>query len=191
VHLESLIPEALNVGDKVEIKHAGFAGLAEKKGEEGAAGEGLFFRTITLSRSRLEAPGENPHPVLKDMTEQLSEMRLPDGRRGLHMLADLKFANFRGDGSDTLNPYLEFEVEGAKFIGTVRIEYIWGRDTYDLHFIKGDDKHVIEDVHFDQTVPFIENHCDSSQARLAKVTIISRAKAPKTPKAPATAAQLD
>lgn len=175
-HLESLIPVTLNVGDKVEIQHAGFKGTSEKEGKE----DGMAFRTVTLSVQRLQSPLKHQHLI--DMTGQLSDMRLPDGRRGLHMLSDLQYKNFRGNADDglTFNPYLEFEVSGAKFIGTVRMEVVRGMDMYQLTFTAEDGTAtVVENVTFDETLSVIEAHCDSSLARMATVTVLSRAKVPK------------
>ena len=179
-HLESLIPVELKIGDKAEIQHAGFMGTKQKEGHEA----GMTFRSVTLSVERLKSPVKHSH--LQDMTGQLSDMRLPDGRRGLHMLSDLQYKNFRGDADDasTFNPYLEFEVTGAKFIGTVRFELVLGMDMYQLTFTSEDGTvKVVENVTFDDTLKIIEEHCDSSLARLATVTVLSRAKVPKTPKA--------
>lgn len=179
-HLASLIPVELKVGDKVEIQHGGFKGTSQKEGKE----EGMQFRSVTLSVARLKSPVNHSH--LNDMTEQLSETRLPDGRRGLHMLSDLQYKNFRGDANTALsfNPYLEFEVAGGKFVGTVRFELVLGMDMYKLSFTAGDGSvTVVENVTFDETVKVIEEHCDSSHARLATVTVLSRAKVPKAHKA--------
>jgi hypothetical protein len=173
-HAESLMPFPLNVGDKVEIKHAGFSGLNQQEGESG-----MGFSSITLSRKHLQSPAD--HPIMKDMVQQLSDMTLPDGRRGLHLLSDLQFKNFRGEAPTEaeFNPFVEFEVTGAKFTGTVRLEYCYGADTYKLHFKGATETVTLDDIHFDEMLPRIEEHCDSSQARFAKVTVLSRAKVAK------------
>lgn len=124
--------------------------------------------------------------MLHDLAQQLSEMRLPDGRRGMHLLSDLKFSNVEGFGSDEANPWISFDVAGAKFTGKVKVEYVWGADTYTLHFepTPVDDAvemarrqpEFIEDVHFDQLLEFIEDRCDSSLARRATVQVLRKAK---------------
>jgi hypothetical protein len=178
MHKESLLPCALTVGDKYEITHAGFNGCKEE-GTVPDAENGMQFRMVTLSRRYLQSPKR--HQLLQDMTEQLSELKLPDGRRGLHMLSDLKFKDFRGDADEelTINPYLEFEVAGAKFTGTVRMELILGMDTYELHFTDENGTTKLEDVVAMEVLELIEKHCDSSPARLATVKLISKAKTPK------------
>jgi hypothetical protein len=177
-HPESLLPCPLTVGDKYEIQHAGFEG-GIKEGEDPSAENLMHFRMVTYSRRELRSPKQ--HDLLQDMTRQLSEQRLPDGRRGLHMLSDLKFENFRGDADEelTINPYLEFEVAGAKFTGTVRMELILGMDTYELHFTDSAGTTKLEDVVAMEVLELIEKHCDSSQARMATVKLLSKAKAPK------------
>lgn len=176
VHKEELLPCALVVGAKYEIQHAGFNGLKE---EGLAKEEGMQFRMVTLSYHRLKSPVN--HSLLNDMTQQISEMKLPDGRRGLHMLSDLKFQNFRGNADEelTFNPYLEFEVTGAKFSGTVRMELILGMDMYELHFTDANGTAKEEDVVAMDVLELIEKHCDSSPARMASVKLIAKAKVPK------------
>lgn len=177
LHLESLIGEPMNIGDKVEIQHGGFAGLLQ---EEVPREEGMHFKSTRLSRRELTSPVN--FPQLNDMVRQLSEMKLPDGRRGLHMLSDLKFENFKGDASEKFNPYVEFNVTGAKFKGLVRIEYIWGADVYEIHFGEGNNKTVYDNVYCMEMLETIENHCDSSPARLATVKVLAKAKKPKAEK---------
>lgn len=176
VHKEELLPCALDVGAKYEIQHAGFNGLKEE-GSKAGAESGISM--VTISYHRLKSPVN--HSLLNDMTGQISELKLPDGRRGLHMLADLKFQNFRGNADEelTFNPYLEFEVAGAKFAGTVRMELILGMDTYELHFTDATGTTKLEDVVAMEVLELIEKHCDSSPARMATVKLVSKAKAPK------------
>lgn len=175
-HKEALLPCELTVGDKYEVHHAGFNSVKE----EGRPPEdGFTHSIITLSTRHLQSPMK--HDLLNDMTQQLSELRLPDGRRGLHMLSDLKFQNFRGNADEelTFNPYLEFEVAGGKFTGTVRMELILGADTYELHFMDSNGTTKLEDVVAMDVLELIEAHCDSSLARFATVRHISKAKVPK------------
>lgn len=189
-HHESTLPGPLNIGDTVIIDHHGFAGTSKTEINYGSG------TTITVGRRCLECPVNDEY--LKDMTEQLSENKLEDGRRGMHLLHDLKMAGFRGYAhpESEANPYLEFEVDGAKFKGTVRFELVLGQDTYLLTFDGG---HVLangesegrktvygeltgpgaEQVTFFDVLPLIEKHCDSSLSRIATVKVIARAKAPK------------
>lgn len=182
-HKESLIPVALKVGDKVEIKHAGFKATDDGV-QDTQLEDGMRMRTFRIDLQAKSLVSPKPFPLLEDMTRQLSETLLKDGRRGIHMLSDLKYSNFRGDANGALsfNPYLEFEVIGAKFTGTVRMELMLGMDVYELQFTDSNGTVKKENVTFDETVELIEEHCDSGPARMATVTVISRAKAPKVSK---------
>lgn len=178
-HPESLIPETLQVGDKVEIQYPGFVGTEVRDMPSASGGV-----VQSLSRAQLRCPVENEY--LRDLTQQLSEMKFEkDGRRGLHLLSDLNYANFRATApDDETNPFVEFEVAGAKFQGTVRILYVLGGDYYEMSFIKdGETVKFIDDVYFEDLLPFLEDTCDSSEARKVKVTFTAKRK-----KAPATAA---
>lgn len=166
-HREDLIPVELAIGDKVQIEHAGFAGTST---DQQPAVNGVH--SIVLDRKRLAPP--LPDPVIVDMTQQLSETKLADGRRGLHVLHDLKFSGYRAHYSETENPWVAFEVEGARFVGTVRVEYQWGGDDYTVRFEGTPAAETHEGVHFDNLVEVIDQVCDSSLARRAKVTFVGR-----------------
>jgi hypothetical protein len=169
----------LCVGDKVEIGFPSFSGTEVKDVSDQPG-----IRTTSYGRKRLKPPVEDDY--IKDMTEQLSELRLPDGRRGLHLLSDLNYSNFMGCSSknSTVNPTLSFDVKGLKFEGMVKIELILGRDTYDVHFVPPvvvappDD--VVTNVTCMDLLGVIEDRCDSSLAKVAKVTVLKPAKKVKS-----------
>lgn len=164
----------LSIGDKVEIQFEGFDGT-----DKSVASSGEGCSTTTLGRKRLKSPVDEPE--VSDMTGQLSEMRLADGRRGLHLLHDLNFSNFQGDGSRNYiaNPYIQFDVDTSRFKGQVKIELILGLDYYTVHFISEDATESVENVDFTRMLPLICERCDDPTKRLARVTLIKKGKALK------------
>ncbi|MDO8414816.1 MAG: hypothetical protein Q7S87_01245 [Agitococcus sp.] len=178
-----------NIGDKVEISFPGFEGT-EVKDVSTVPG----IKSLSFGRKMLKPPVEDAY--INEMTRQLSELRLPDGRRGLHLLSDLNYSNFTGTSSESscVNPTLSFDVKGSKFEGKVTIELILGADTYDVHFTPSPPSSLLEDV--DTNVTFldvldvIEQRCDSSLARVATVTILKPAKKAKVQASPVTASTL-
>lgn len=170
-HPEKFFAEPLAVGDKVEIQHAGFNGTEVV---QNAAEPGMSFRTVSMSRKELECPVKDDY--LRDLCEQLSSMKIADGRRGLHLLHDLQFSNFRAETfNGRANPFVAFEVQGAKFAGTVKIELVLGADCYAVSLQKdGTTVKRIDYVYFNKTLEVIEEECDSSPARLARVTFTGR-----------------
>ena len=172
--LADLASTDFNLGDKVSISFNGFNGT--EKIEVASTG----FRTFTFGRKQLKPLVDDEY--IKQMTEQLSEMRLSDGRRGLHLLHDLKYTNFAAGSSmdSTRNPYVSFDVIGRKFQGNVRIELVLGMDAYAVTFTPVEGTlHIVDYVLFDEFLPLIEETCDSSLSKVAAVMILKRARKPK------------